>query len=175
MDSWQHQRDSQQQHADTVEEHPHTQVKEQESDQHQGWRSIQIHDGIRKRARHTREPEKVHEYQHASDDGKDQRCGPRGFQHDAFEGGPGQPPPRQQKGSGRTATGRLRRRGDTSIDAAHDDNDSTTEAVNPQAVFFIQVQGNSIVRSDNISLGDNLSSELIQWTGPMQNTVIVTE
>jgi len=60
-------------------------------------------------------------------------------------------------------------------DFKDDDNDSTTEAVNPQAVFFIQVQGNSIVRSDNISLGDNLSSELIQWTGPMQNTVIVTE
>ena len=54
-----------------------------------------------------------------------------------------------------------------------DDNDSTTEAVNPQAVFFIQVQSNSIVRSDNISVGDNLSSTLIKWTGSMQNSVVV--
>lgn len=59
-------------------------------------------------------------------------------------------------------------------DFKSDDNDSTTEAVNPQAVFFIQVQGNSIVRSDNISVGDNLSSTLIKWTGPMQNTVVVS-
>ena len=53
-----------------------------------------------------------------------------------------------------------------------DGNDNTTEAVNPQAVFFIQVQGNSIVRSDNITVGDNISSELIKWTGPMQNSVV---
>ena len=52
------------------------------------------------------------------------------------------------------------------------DNDSlTTEAVNPQAVFFIQVQNNSIVLSDNISIGDNLTSTLLQWTGPLQNSV----
>ncbi len=49
---------------------------------------------------------------------------------------------------------------------------STTEAVNPQAVFFIQVDNNSIVRSDNISVGDNLSSTLMQWTGSMQNSVV---
>ena len=49
---------------------------------------------------------------------------------------------------------------------------STTEAVNPQAVFFIQVDNNSIVRSDNVSVGDNLSSTLMQWTGPLQNSVI---
>ena len=57
-----------------------------------------------------------------------------------------------------------------------DDNDnSTTEAVNPQAVFFIQVDNNSIVRSDNISVGknlDNVSSTLMQWTGPLQNSVV---
>ena len=52
-----------------------------------------------------------------------------------------------------------------------DDNASTTEAVNPQAVFFIQVQNNSIVLSDNISISDNLSSSLMQWTGPLQNSV----
>ena len=54
----------------------------------------------------------------------------------------------------------------------NDDNASTTEAVNPQAVFFIQVQNNSIVRSDKINVGDNLSSTLLQWTGPLQNSVV---
>ena len=49
---------------------------------------------------------------------------------------------------------------------------STTEAVNPQAAFFIQVQNNSIVRSDKINVGDNLSSTLLQWTGPLQNSVV---
>ena len=49
---------------------------------------------------------------------------------------------------------------------------STTEAVNPQAVFFIQVQNNSIVRSDKINVGENLSSTLLQWTGPLQNSVV---
>ena len=54
-----------------------------------------------------------------------------------------------------------------------DDNDaSTTEAVNPQAAFFIQVQNNSIVRSSTISLGGTLSSSLLQWTGPLQNSVV---
>ena len=57
-------------------------------------------------------------------------------------------------------------------DFKNDDNASTTEAVNPQAVFFIQVDNNSIVRSDNISIGDNLSSTLLQWTGSMQNSVV---
>ena len=57
-------------------------------------------------------------------------------------------------------------------DFKDDDNNSTTEAVNPQAVFFIQVDNNSIVRSDNISIGDNLSSTLMQWTGSMQNSVV---
>jgi len=57
-------------------------------------------------------------------------------------------------------------------DFKDDDNNSTTEATNPQAVFFIQVDNNSIVRSDNISIGDNLSSTLMQWTGSMQNSVI---
>jgi len=57
-------------------------------------------------------------------------------------------------------------------DFKDDDNNSTTEAVNPQAVFFIQVDNNSIVRSDNISIGDNLSSTLLQWTGSMQNSVV---
>ena len=57
-------------------------------------------------------------------------------------------------------------------DFKDDGDDSTTEAVNPQAVFFIQVDNNSIVRSDNISIGDNLSSTLMQWTGSMQNSVI---
>jgi len=52
-----------------------------------------------------------------------------------------------------------------------DNDSSTTEAVNPQAVFFIQVQNNSIVRSDKINVGDNLSSSLMQWTGPLQNSV----
>ncbi len=45
-------------------------------------------------------------------------------------------------------------------------------AVNPQAVFFIQVENNSIVRSDNVSVGDNLSSTLMQWTGSLQNSVV---
>ena len=57
-----------------------------------------------------------------------------------------------------------------------DDNDnSTTEALNPQAVFFIQVENNSIVRSDNVSVGknlDNVSSTLMQWTGDLQNSVV---
>ena len=46
-------------------------------------------------------------------------------------------------------------------------------AVNPQAVFFIQVENNSIVRSDNVSVGDNLSSTLMQWTGSLQNSVVI--
>ena len=53
--------------------------------------------------------------------------------------------------------------------------DRTDEAVNPQAVFFIQVENNSIVRSDNVSVGknlDNVSSTLMQWTGSLQNSVI---
>ncbi len=45
-------------------------------------------------------------------------------------------------------------------------------ALNPQAVFFIQVDNNSIVRSDNVSVGDNLSSTLMQWTGSLQNSVV---
>ncbi|MBT5833263.1 MAG: hypothetical protein HOH83_00430 [Deltaproteobacteria bacterium] len=53
-----------------------------------------------------------------------------------------------------------------------DDNNSTTEALNPQAVFFIQVENNSIVRSDNVSVGDNLSSTLMQWTGDLQNSSV---
>ena len=56
-----------------------------------------------------------------------------------------------------------------------DNNSSTTEAVNPQAVFFIQVDNNTIVRSDNISVGknlDNVSSTLMQWTGELQNSVV---
>jgi hypothetical protein len=57
-------------------------------------------------------------------------------------------------------------------DFKDDDNDSTTEALNPQAVFFIQVDNNSIVRSDNVSVGDNLSSTLMQWTGDLQNSVV---
>ena len=56
-------------------------------------------------------------------------------------------------------------------DFKDDDNASTTEAVNPQAVFFIQIQNNSIVLSDNINIGDNLSSSLMRWTGPLQNSV----
>jgi len=50
--------------------------------------------------------------------------------------------------------------------------DSTIAAVNPQAVFFIQVDNNSIVRSDNVSVGDNLSSTLMQWTGSLQNSEV---
>ena len=57
-------------------------------------------------------------------------------------------------------------------DFKDDDNDSTTEAVNPQTVFFIQVQNNSIVRVDNTTIGDNLSSDLMQWTGPLQNSTL---
>ena len=57
-------------------------------------------------------------------------------------------------------------------DFKDDDNNSTTEALNPQAVFFIQVDNNSIVRSDNVSVGDNLSSTLMQWTGELQNSVV---
>ncbi len=57
-------------------------------------------------------------------------------------------------------------------DLKDDDNSSTTEALNPQAVFFIQVDNNSIVRSDNITIGDNLSSTLMQWTGTLQNSVV---
>jgi hypothetical protein len=51
-------------------------------------------------------------------------------------------------------------------------NVSTTEALNPQAVFFIQVENNSIVRSDNITLGQTLSSSLMQWTGTLKNSVL---
>jgi len=57
------------------------------------------------------------------------------------------------------------------FDFKNDNNASTTEAVDPQALFFIQVQNNSIVRYDNISIGDNLTSTLLQWTGPLQNSV----
>ena len=58
-------------------------------------------------------------------------------------------------------------------DFKKDTHDDTREATNPQAVFFIQVQGNSIVRSDNFTVGDNLSSStLMQWTGPMENSVL---
>ena len=57
-------------------------------------------------------------------------------------------------------------------DFKEDGDNSTTEAVNPQAVFFIQVENNSIVRSDNISVGDNLSSTLMQWIGSLQNSVV---
>ena len=60
-------------------------------------------------------------------------------------------------------------------DFKDDLDNSTTEAVNPQAVFFIQVENNKIVRSDNVSVGknlDNVSSTLMQWTGSMQNTVV---
>ena len=45
-------------------------------------------------------------------------------------------------------------------------------ALNPQAVFFIQVENNSIVRSDNVSVGDNLSSTLMRWTGDLQNSSV---
>ncbi|MBT5087301.1 MAG: hypothetical protein HOM71_07435 [Deltaproteobacteria bacterium] len=45
-------------------------------------------------------------------------------------------------------------------------------ALNPQAVFFIQVENNSIVRSDNVCVGDNLSSTLMQWTGDLQNSSV---
>ena len=52
-----------------------------------------------------------------------------------------------------------------------DNDSSTTEAVNPQAIFFIQVKNNLIEVSDNISIGDNLTSTLLRWTGPLQNSV----
>jgi len=61
-------------------------------------------------------------------------------------------------------------------DFKEDGDNATTEAVNPQAVFFIQVENNSIVRSDNISVGknlDNVSSTLMQWTGSLQNSVVI--
>ena len=54
----------------------------------------------------------------------------------------------------------------------NDNDNTTTEATNPQAVFFIQVENNSIVRSDNVSVGDNLSSTLMQWTGSLQSSVV---
>ena len=54
----------------------------------------------------------------------------------------------------------------------NDNDNTTTEATNPQAIFFIQVENNSIVRSDNIAIGDNLSSTLMQWTGSLQNSVV---
>ena len=57
-------------------------------------------------------------------------------------------------------------------DFKEDGDNSTTEAVNPQAVFFIQVENNKIVRSDNVSVGENLSSTLMQWTGALQNSVV---
>ncbi len=57
-------------------------------------------------------------------------------------------------------------------DFKDDDNVSTTEALNPQAVFFIRVENNSIVRSDNITLGQTLSSSLMQWTGTLKNSVL---
>ena len=61
-------------------------------------------------------------------------------------------------------------------DFKDDDNNSTTEAVNPQAVFFIQVKDNKIVRSEEISVGSSLndlnSDQLLQWTGSMQNSVV---
>ena len=60
-------------------------------------------------------------------------------------------------------------------DFKEDGDNSTTEAVNPQAVFFIQVENNSIVRSDNVSVGENLSSTLMQWTGSLQNSVVIPQ
>ncbi len=58
-------------------------------------------------------------------------------------------------------------------DFKDDDNDRTTEALNPQAVFFIQVDNNIIKLSDNFTVGDNLSSStLMQWTGPMKKYVL---
>ena len=57
-------------------------------------------------------------------------------------------------------------------DFKDDDNVSTTEALNPQAVFFIQVENNSIVRSDKITLGQTLSPFLMQWTGTLRNSVL---
>ena len=60
-------------------------------------------------------------------------------------------------------------------DFKEDGDNTTTEAVNPQAVFFIQVDNNSIVRSDNVSVGENLSSTLMQWTGSLQNSVVIPQ
>ncbi len=57
-------------------------------------------------------------------------------------------------------------------DFKDDDNVLTTEALNPQAVFFIQVENNSIVRSDKITLGQTLSPFLMQWTGTLRNSVL---
>lgn len=60
-------------------------------------------------------------------------------------------------------------------DFKEDGDNSTTEAVNPQAVFFIQVDNNIIMRSNIISVGknlDNVSSTLMQWTGALQNSVV---
>ena len=57
-------------------------------------------------------------------------------------------------------------------DFKNDFDAATTEAVNPQAAFFIQVQNNSIERAAKINVGDNLSSTLLQWTGPLQNSVV---
>ena len=57
-------------------------------------------------------------------------------------------------------------------DFKDDFNASTTEAIDPQAVFFIQVDNNSIVRAETVAVGDNLSSSLLQWTGPLQNSVV---
>ena len=57
-------------------------------------------------------------------------------------------------------------------DFKDDGDDSTTEAVNPQAVFFIQVENNSIVRSDIVSVGENFSPTLMQWTGSLQNSLV---
>ena len=49
-------------------------------------------------------------------------------------------------------------------------NSSIAQATNPQAVFFIQVENNSIVRTVTVPVGDNLSSTLMEWTGPLQNS-----
>ena len=64
-------------------------------------------------------------------------------------------------------------------DFKDDLNASTTEANDPQAIFFVQVDNNTIVRTDNISVGDNLSSltsdngtTLLEWIGPLQNSVV---
>jgi len=68
-------------------------------------------------------------------------------------------------------------------DFKDDRDNSTTEAVNPQAIYFIQVQNNSIERLVTISVGDNLSSLLVgpdnisvmQWTGSLQNSVVIPQ
>ena len=57
-------------------------------------------------------------------------------------------------------------------DFKNDFDASTTEAVNPQAVFFIQVQNNSIERYDIINVGSTLDSDLLQWTGALENSVV---